>query len=98
MTVQSRPDEWPAIPYEAWRETQEAVHLWTQIVGKVRLACVPWLNHGWHVTLALSARGLSTGLIPDPRGGFDMEFDFIDHRLTVRTADGGVAAMALKPQ
>ena len=90
--------EWPELPYAAIRETCETLQLWSQIVGKVRLAQTPWLNHSWQVPLYVSARGLTTSLIPHPRGGFDLEFDFVDHVLTVRTSWGEATAVLLEPQ
>lgn len=80
--------QWPALEYAGWRETCTALHLWTQIVGKIRLRLSPWVNHSWHVTLYVSACGLTTGLIPCGRGSFEIEFDFIEHRLAVRHSDG----------
>ncbi len=76
---------WPDLPYAGWSETCEALHRWTQIVGKVRLAQTPWLNRSWQVPLYLTARGLSTGPIPHGARSFDMEFDFVDHLLRLRT-------------
>ncbi|MFD0986896.1 DUF5996 family protein [Methyloligella solikamskensis] len=80
--------DWPLLSYQAEHETFEALHLMTQIVGKVRLALTPWINHSWQVTLYLSAVGLSTGAIPYGGGAFDLEFDLIRHRLTLRTSAG----------
>ncbi|ODA66496.1 hypothetical protein A7A08_02619 [Methyloligella halotolerans] len=80
---------WPALSYAAEHETYDALHLMTQIVGKIRLARTPWINHSWHVTLYLSAVGLSTGPNSYPQGAFDLEFDLIRHRLSLRTSDGG---------
>jgi hypothetical protein len=91
-------DAWPALPYEAWRDTCETLHLWTQVVGKVRLAQTPWLNHSWHVPLYVSARGLTTSLIPFPRNDVEIEFDFVDHALAIRASDGGHERLALRPQ
>ncbi|HEY4136010.1 MAG TPA: DUF5996 family protein [Alphaproteobacteria bacterium] len=89
---------WPALPYAAWQDTCETLHLWTQVVGKVRLARTPWLNHSWHVPLYVSARGLSTSPIPDGERSFEMEFDFIDHKLAITVSSGERAAVELKPQ
>ncbi len=75
--------------------TAETLQLWTQIVGKVRLALTPWLNHSWHVTLYVSARGLTTGLIPHGAASFDMEFDFLAHDLVIRATDGGERRIGL---
>lgn len=88
---------WPPIPYEPWRETLGALHLFTQIVGKYRLANTPWLNHSWHATFYVSARGLTTSLVPDAGMGVEIEFDLIDHELRGATSTGGRAAFALEP-
>jgi Family of unknown function (DUF5996) len=88
---------WPAVPLEAWRDTAQTVHLWTQIVGKIRMARTPWINHSWHVTLYVSARGLTTGPIHHPRTTFEIEFDFAEQRLRVTTVDGDERAFALRP-
>ena len=79
---------WPDLPLDAWADTYATLHLWTQVVGKVRLACSPWINHSWHVTLYVTARGLTTSPIPHPTSAFQIDFDFIDHRLTVQASDG----------
>ncbi len=79
---------WPELPTAAWRETYATLHLWTQIVGKIRLARTPWLNHSWHVTLYVTARGLTTSAIPDGMRSFQIEFDFIDYQLRISTSDG----------
>ncbi len=89
---------WPNLTYSTWRETAATLQLWTQIVGKVRLALTPWLNHSWQVPLYLTARGLSTSPIPIGAEVFDIEFDFISHRLSVRTSEGDERALALEPQ
>jgi hypothetical protein len=91
-------EAWPALPLEAWRDTCATLHLWTQIVGKVRLAQTPWLNHSWHVALYVNARGLTTSLIPCERRGFEIQFDFAEHILDIRTTDGIGARIALRPQ
>lgn len=79
---------WPDLPTEEWRETYATLHLWTQIVGKIRLAKSPWLNHSWHVTLYVTPRGLTTSPVPDGTRTFQIDFDFIDHRLRISTSDG----------
>lgn len=89
---------WPELSYPAWRDTAQTLQLWTQIVGKVRLALSPWVNHGWHVALYVTARGLGTSPIPWRDGIFEIEFDFIDHRLELRMSDGRKAILALRPQ
>ena len=72
---------WPELPPAAWRDTCATLHLFTQVIGKIRLAKSPWLNHSWHVTLYVSARGLTTSPIPDGARTFAIDFDFIDHIL-----------------
>src|SRR5262245_43358766 len=81
-------DAWPDLPYAAWRETCTTLHLWTQIVGKVRLSLTPWLNHSWHATFYVTARGLTTSPIPDGKRAFQMEFDFLAHTLSLETSEG----------
>ncbi len=88
---------WPELPYAAWKDTAATLQLWTQIVGKVRLALTPWLNHSWHVTLRVTARGLATPLISANDRDFQMEFDFIDHVLALRSADGSARLVTLRP-
>jgi hypothetical protein len=83
----SDPD-WPALPLEAWRQTRDTLHLYLQIVGKIRLALSPPVNHWWHVTLYVSPRGLTTRSIPWRCGSFEIELDFIAHRLELRASDG----------
>src|SRR3954470_15189089 len=90
-------EAWPALPLEAWSDTCATLHLWTQIAGKVRLAQTPWLNHAWHATLYVTARGLTTSPIPHGARTFEIDFDFIEHRLHIRASDGGSAAFALEP-
>ena len=89
---------WPDLSSPRLQATIEALHLWAQVVGKVRMGLTPWVNHSWHVPLYLSARGLSTGWIPTDAGALDLEFDFIDQVLAVRTDDGARASVALPGQ
>src|SRR6201747_1382680 len=89
---------WPELPLRAWRATYETLHLWTQIVGKIRLTRAPWLNHSWHVTLYVTARGLTTSPIPDGLRSFQIDFDFIDHILLISTSDGTQRQFALAGQ
>jgi hypothetical protein len=89
---------WPALPLEAWRETYATLHMWTQIVGKVRLALSPRVNHWWEVPLYVNSRGLTTSAIPYGNGSFEVEFDFSEHRLIVQTTWGSSKNVALKPQ
>ncbi len=91
------PERWPELPYAAWKDTAATLHLWTQVVGKVRLAKTPWLNHAWHVTLYVTARGLTTGPIPDGERTFQIDFDFIDHLMWVRASDGHYRQVMLRP-
>ncbi len=91
-------EPWPALPLEAWSETCLTLHLWTQIVGKIRLSQSPWVNHGWSVTLYVTPRGLTTSPIPYGTRVFQIDFDFLDHRLLVQTSDGGTGALDLRPQ
>jgi hypothetical protein len=86
----------PPLPLAAWRATWETLHLWTQVVGKVRLALAPPRNHWWHVTLRVSPRGLSTEFIPYGDGGFEAEFDLVGHGLEVRTSRGDVGRFGLR--
>ena len=94
----SATEAWPALPLEAWRDTCATLHLWTQIVGKVRLAQAPWLNHGWQVALYVNARGLTTSLVPCGRRGFEIQFDFAEHVLDIQTTGGTAARLDLRPQ
>lgn len=91
------PDHWPALDYASWADTLATLHRWTQMVGKVRLAHEPWLNHSWHVPLYISARGLTTSLVNGAGTPFEIEFDFAGSHLLLRTADGGRAGFALQP-
>lgn len=86
---------WPSLRVSDWEPTRDTLHMWTQIVGKVRLTHSPLLNHWWQVTFYVSPRGLTTSSIPYGDRVFDMEFDFVDHVLAIRTSDGGSATVAL---
>jgi hypothetical protein len=97
-TVSSPSESWPSLPLEEWQDTCTTIHLWTQIVGKVRLIRSPWINHCWHVTLYVTARGLTTSSIPYATRTFQIDFDFIDHRLILRSSDGRTGGFALEPQ
>ena len=96
--VESEATPWPGLPLEAWNETYATLHLWTQIVGKIRLTQSPWINHSWSVTLYATPRGLTTSAIPYGNRSFQVDFDFIDHELLIRSGEGGVGAVALRPQ
>jgi hypothetical protein len=89
---------WPSLPFEGWRETLATLHMWTQVVGKVRLAQAPHVNHWWQVPLYVTARGLTTSPVPHGRRTFQVDFDFIDHRLRVATSDGNSRGLALAPR
>jgi len=91
-------EAWPALPLEAWRDTCGTLHMWTQIVGKVRLTKTPWMNHSWHVTLYVTARGLTTTPIPHGNRIFQIDFDFIEHQLIIQSSDGLTARVELQPQ
>jgi hypothetical protein len=94
----SSTDAWPSLPLEEWKETYATLHMWTQVVGKVRLALTPLVNHWWNVPLYVSARGLTTSAIPYKRRTFEMEFDFITHQLLFNTSDGQTRSLALSPR
>jgi hypothetical protein len=92
------PERWPALPLAEWQATRDTLHMWTQIVGKVRLALAPAINHWWHVPLYVTPRGLTTSYIPYGGGGFEIEFDFIAHRLMVQTSSGDRRELPLEPR
>ena len=87
---------WPALPLDEWRDTCATLHMWTQIVGKTRLALAPWQNHWWQVALHLTARGLATGPMPYGARMLDAEFDFVNHELVLRTDDGAAREIPLR--
>jgi hypothetical protein len=89
---------WPSLPFEEWRETLATLHMWTQVVGKVRLAQAPLVNHWWQVPLYVSARGLTTSAMPYGERVFQIDFDFVSHRLLIETGDGESREMALAPR
>jgi hypothetical protein len=93
-----RHDPWPALPLNEWQETYTTLHMWTQIVGKVRMALSPPLNHWWHVTLYVNSRGLTTGPVPYPFGVFEIQFDFQNHALTISTSAGMTLSRRLRPE
>jgi hypothetical protein len=92
------PHSWPELPLEAWQDTYATLHMWTQIVGKVRLALSPRVNHWWEVPLYVNARGLTTSAIPYGNGIFEVQFDFLEHKLIIQISWGSAKALALKPQ
>ena len=91
-------DSWPPLPLEAWKETYATLHMYTQIVGKVRLALAPPVNHWWHVPLYVGSRGLTTSAIPYRRGRFEILFDFLSHVVRIETSGGEARAIALVPR
>ena len=92
------PTTWPSLPLAEWKETHDTLHMWTQIVGKTRLALAPRQNHWWHAPLYVSSRGLTTSSMPYGTRAFEVEFDFIAHRLIVKPNDGAICEMTLRPQ
>lgn len=91
-------DLWPSLPFAQWQDTCETLHLWTQIVGKIRLARTPWLNHSWHVALYVTSKGLTTSPIPAADGRvFEIQFDFNHHVLSVEASDGTARDIGLRP-
>ncbi len=90
-----RPDCWPALPLESWQDTYATLHMWTQIVGKIRLRLTPLVNHWWNVPLYVTARGLTTSCIPYGERSFELYFDFIRHKLVLETSDGIVKTLLL---
>jgi hypothetical protein len=93
-----RPECWPALPLEAWQDTYATLHMWTQIVGKVRLQLTPLINHWWNVPLYVTARGLTTSRIPYQERAFELRFDFLTHQLVLESSDGLVRALPLSPR
>ena len=91
-------DAWPELPLAAWRDTYATLHMWTQIVGKTRLALAPRENHWWQVAQYVTARGLTTSPIPYGERSFEVEFDFLDHQLRVSTSDGAASGLSLEPR
>jgi hypothetical protein len=96
MTTPQAAPTWPKLSFASLQPTAETLQLWAQVVGKVRLAATPWLNHSWHATLYVSSRGLTTSLIPYGAVGVEIEFDFIASQLVVRVTDGGERRIALE--
>jgi hypothetical protein len=96
--MSAQPETWPELPLAAWQDTYDTLHMWTQIVGKIRMTLTPLVNHYWNATLYVSPRGLTTSAIPYPGGIFEMEFDFIDHKLAIETSRGEVNKIHLAPR
>ena len=90
-------DPWPPLPYAQWADTCETLHMWMQVVGKIRMEKTPPVNHTWHVTLYVTSRGIGTSPIPDGARTFDIDFDFVAHRLCIATSDGQRRELALRP-
>src|SRR6476619_1440485 len=88
---------WLALPLDAWRDTYLTLHLWTQVVGKIRMVLTPPLNHWWHATLYVNARGLTTSAIPYRGQSFEIQFDFVEHVLEIRDSDGARRVVPLAP-
>lgn len=98
LSSADRPECWPPLPIDSWKETRDTLHMWTQIVGKVRLALTPLVNHWWNVPLYVTARGLTTSLIPYGERSFELRFDFLKHQLALETSDGAVKVLPLAPR
>lgn len=98
LSAADRENFWPSLPFTEWQATAETLQLWTQIVGKIRLALTPWVNHSWHVTLYLTSRGLTTSPIPHGFHTFEIRFDFISHELRIVKSDGQRRVLPLVAQ
>ena len=94
----ANPEAWPTLPLDAWSDTCATLHMWTQIVGKIRMVQSPWLNHAWHVTLYVTPRGLTTGTIPHGARTFRIDFDFINHQLIIESCEGDTKVIRLVAQ
>lgn len=94
----AKTEEWPSLPLDEWKDTYATLHMWTQIVGKIRLELTPLVNHWWNVPLYVSARGLTTSPMPYGNRIFEIEFDFINHELRIECSDGALTTLALRPQ
>ena len=91
-------ERWPPLPLNEWQDTYRTLHMWTQIVGKIRMALSPPLNHWWHVTLYVNSRGLTTGPVPYPPGIFEIQFDFQKHLVSISTSEGSDASLPLRAE
>jgi hypothetical protein len=96
--VNSASNQWPPLPFAEWKDTAITLHMWTQIVGKIRLVLSPWTNHSWHVALYVTSRGLTTSPIPYGSQTFEILLDFIDHQLLIDKSNGARRTIPLKPQ
>jgi len=97
LDLHARETAWPSLPLQSWQDTYATLHMWTQVVGKIRLQLTPKLNHWWNVPLYVSSRGLTTSPIPCGQRTFEIQFDFIDHKLAITTSDGLVDHLQLRP-
>src|SRR6185369_12714571 len=97
MTFAGGPRDWPALAYADWADTAQTLHMWTQVVGKVRMALTPAVNHWWHVPLYVGARGLTTSPMPVDDRTVEIAFDFIAHRLEIACSDGALEHLPLEP-
>ena len=91
-------EDWPGLQLDAWKDTFDTLHLWTQIVGKIRLTQTPWINHSWHVPLYVTPRGLTTSMIPYGGLSFEIVFDFVEHILRLEAGDGRSEVVDMRPQ
>ena len=98
LETHAKATTWPPLPYDEWKDTLATLHLWTQVVGKIRLAQAPWTNHSWHVPFYVTSRGLTTSPIPYGTRTFEMVFDFLDHELRILTGEGAVESVRLADQ
>lgn len=98
MTQHQKADAWPSLRVDDWTPTRDTLHMWTQIIGKIRLAHSPMVNHWWQVTLYVTPWGLTTSAIPHGTESFDIEFDFIDHQLLIRCSTGAIRTVRLEPK
>src|ERR1700677_3534057 len=96
--LKDSPECWPALPLQSWESTRFTLHMWTQIVGKVRLALTPLVNHWWNVPLYVNARGLTTSRIPYGEMSFELSFDFLGHQLVLETSNGLLKFLPLTPR
>jgi len=98
MNTPPASQSWPALPFEDWTDTLETLHLWTQIVGKIRMVKSPWINHSWSVPLYVSSKGLTTSLVPYESEGFELAFDFLADELVLTTTTNERRGIALAPR
>src|SRR5512142_1352266 len=94
-TVAANKQTWPALPFDEWKDTYATLHMWIQVVGKVRLELTPLVNHWWNVPLYVTARGLTTSAIPYRDTPFELRFDFVEHKLVLESSDGSARVLPL---